>query len=507
MKKIISVLLSIIIIFSFSIFGKSEELTDVEFDNSSVIVTMKHEYSIIDKVYTLEDFNCDKIAYIEDLTPISSESIETSKYDLDAWKKILQLYLIDASNVNVEAVISELSTNEKIETVEKNYVFSMNQKDEIESLQLNTNNQASVASTRSSVAAFISTNDVKFSEQYALGNTSAIKAWGITTGSSNVKVGIIDTGINAHSDFSGNLSTTLSRNFTNEDSLLDTGNHGTKVAGIIGAKANNNFGIAGVCWNVTLVNLKAYEDDAFTLSGGRTKAAWIAEAINYAASIGIDVLNMSGRATDLLGRFSMLNAIDNYDGIIVISSGDDGISNIPYPACYDSNKIICVASIDFFNNLVEDSNYSYTDVDLGAPGKDICTISETNITSIVNGSSYAAPYVTGAIALLLSVNPNLTTSQIRSLITENVDVNSSLLGMVRTGGYLNIFNAILDASGYILGDTNADGTITAADARLALRFSSQLETPSNLQRVLCDMNNDFYITAADSRTILQMAAS
>ena len=256
-----------------------------------------------------------------------------------------------------------------------------------------------------------------------------------------------------------------------------------------------------------MVNLKAYEDDAFTLSGGRTKAAWIAEAINYAASIGIDVLNMSGRATDLLGRFSMLNAIDNYDGIIVISSGDDGISNIPYPACYDSNKIICVASIDFFNNLVEDSNYSYTDVDLGAPGKDICTISETNITSIVNGSSYAAPYVTGAIALLLSVNPNLTTSQIRSLITENVDVNSSLLGMVRTGGYLNIFNAILDASGYILGDTNADGTITAADARLALRFSSQLETPSNLQRVLCDMNNDFYITAADSRTILQMAAS
>ncbi len=507
-KKVISILLIFSMLLSCYFYVSAESISDerIEYDNSSVIVVMKHDYSVIDKEYTVEYFNCDNISHVKDLTPINANKLEGSKYNLDTWKKILQLYLKNPSDANVDSVIKELSVDNRIDSVEKNYIYSVEYNNQL-SVSPNNDTTLLTESLRDSVGAYIATNDEEFYNQYGLIATDTIKAWGITTGSSNVKVGVLDSGINAHDDLIGKVSSNLSRNFTDELTMNDLGNHGTKVAGIIGATANNVDNIAGVCQNVTLVNLKVFEDHAITLSGGVTKAAWVTEAINYAASVGIDVLNLSGYAPYSLFLGNLESAIENYSGILVVASGNEGSSNLNAPAYFDLSNIICVTSVDITNNLVSDANYSPSHVDLAAPGQDIYTISETRITAVVNGTSFAAPFVTGAIALLLSVNPNLTSNQIRELILSNIDYNSNLIGYTNISGTLNTFKAVLDASGYILGDVNTDGVITAADARLALRYSSQVETPTNLQKVLCDMDDDYYLTAADSRLILQISSS
>lgn len=501
---------------SFSAIAETEVLvSEPEYDNSSVIVILKHEYSIVGKTYTVEDFNCELISSIKDLTPVTN--IEDSKYDFDVWKKIFQVFLNTPSNYNVEKIINELSVNEIVESVRKNYAIEM---DDISNSSVTESYNYGLLSTsdNNGVSAFIQPNAPGIDLQYGISNATINKAWGITTGNSSVTVGVIDSGINEHPDLIDNLSISQSRNFTNEPGLEDNVGHGTHVAGIIGACGNNGFGVVGVCWDVTLINLKAYKKveilDPVTSEvvgyQGLTYYAWVVDAIGYAANIGIDVLNISGKCHNEF--IDELEAqIDNYNGIIVASAGNEGSQQIYHPAGYDSNKIISVTHIDsndqlYYKNGILQSNYNNIKVDLAAPGVDIASTYLNNGYGSGTGSSMAAPYVTGTVALLLSINPNLTVQQIRNLIFNNVTVLDSLDDKVYTEGKLNVFDAVIDASGYIVGDVNLDGVITAADSRLVLRYSSQSEIPNNVARVLSDIDNDDYITAADARLVLQMSS-
>lgn len=516
MKKILIFLLTFFVFQnSITIFAETVNIQDEpEYDNSSVIVTLKHDYSIVGKTYTVDDFDCELISSIKDLTPVTN--IEDSKYDFDVWKKIFQVFLNTPSNYNVEKIINELSRNEIVESVRKNYAIEM---DDIANSSVVESYNHSLLSTANTngVPAFIQSNDPGIDLQYGISNANVDKAWGITTGSSSVTVGVIDTGINEHPDLVENLSISQSRNFTNEPGLEDNVGHGTHVAGIIGACGNNGFGVVGVCWDVTLINLKAYKRveivDSVTSETqitGKTFYAWVIDAIGYAADIGIDVLNISGACHNEF--IDELEAqIDNYNGIIVAAAGNEGSQQIHHPAGYDSNKIISVTFIDSSNQLYYydgtlHSNFNSEHVDLAAPGVNIISTYSNSIYQFLTGSSMATPYVTGTVALLLSINPNLTVQQIRNLIFNNVTVLESLDDKVYTEGKLNAFDAVLDASGYIVGDVDFDGVITAADSRLVLRYSSQLETPNNVARVLSDIDNDNYITAADSRLVLQMAS-
>lgn len=124
----------------------------------------------------------------------------------------------------------------------------------------------------------------------------------------------------------------------------------------------------------------------------------------------------------------------------------------------------------------------------------------------MSGTSMAAPYVTGTAALIMSINPKLKASEIKECIMNNVDPVGAFVGKCQSGGRLNAFLAVLDAGGIMRGDVDADGRITSADARLALRYSSGLETYTSRQGVLADYDMDGYITAADARTILRIAA-
>lgn len=228
----------------------------------------------------------------------------------------------------------------------------------------------------------------------------------------------------------------LSRDFTGDTQILNS--HGTEVATVVGAAPNNNFGVAGVCWSSKLVSLKVstVEDSAAT--------SRIIKAIDYADSINVPILNISLGSkglTELDGE--MKKAIENYDGLVICAAGNFNENNdlgddvAVYPASFDCENIISVASGNEDGTLMYNSNYGANSVDLVAPGRSFDSA----------GTSIAAPYVAGVAALMKSVKPSLTTAQLKNYILETVDHDVSLVNKVKSGGRLNAYKALLRTNG------------------------------------------------------------
>lgn len=301
-------------------------------------------------------------------------------------------------------------------------------------------------------------NDPSYSSLYGLTTISAPKAWDTYTGSKNVVVGIIDTGINYnHPDLSGNIWVNPDEianngidddnngyiddingwNFvSNNNKPLDDNGHGTHVSGTIGAVGNNGVGVVGVAWNTQIAALKFLD----STGGGYTSDAIL--AINYAAEEGFEILNNSWGG----GSFSqsLKNAIDAYSGVFIAAAGNEGRNNDStpsYPASYTSSNIISVAATTSTDAKASFSNYGKTSVDLGAPGNAIYS-TYLNSYATLSGTSMATPHVAGAAALIKSYNPSLTTAQIKSILLSNVDAVSSLNGKTVTGGRLNVAKAL-----------------------------------------------------------------
>lgn len=306
-------------------------------------------------------------------------------------------------------------------------------------------------------------NDTYYSNLYAPGKISAPKAWDTHTGTKNVVVGVIDTGIQyTHPDLADNIWVNPGEiagngkdddnngyiddiygwNFvSNNNRPLDDNGHGTHVAGTIGAVGNNGVGVTGVTWNTQLAALK------FLDSGGSGYTSNAILAINYAADKGFAILNNSWGG----GSYSqsLKNAIDAYKGVFVAAAGNEGRNNdsyASYPASYTSNNIIAVAATTSTDALASYSNYGKTSVDLGAPGSSIYSTYINSRYTSLSGTSMATPQVSGALALIKSYRPSLTTAQLRSLILNNVDSVSSLSNKTVTGGRLNVAKALAAAN-------------------------------------------------------------
>jgi large repetitive protein len=320
-------------------------------------------------------------------------------------------------------------------------------------------------------------------------------AWDVSTGSDQVIVGIIDTGIDyTHPDLAANIYTNPSEdawlnpndpttgngidddhngkiddwkgwNFLdNTNNPFDDNMHGTHCAGTIGAEGNNGVGVVGVNWRVKMMPLK------FLDSSGSGSTAGAIDAIIYAADMGVDVLSNSWGG----GGFStaMENAIKyaNSKGVLfVAAAGNDGTNNDDtpnYPSNYDVANLIAVAASDHSDNLaiwgsdsgggdngcglicssvvaaVPGSNYGPTTVDIAAPGKDILsTIPGADYTSL-SGTSMATPHVAGAAALLLAVNPSLTIADIKNALFTTVDKKDAFTDKIVTGGRMNLGAAV-----------------------------------------------------------------
>ena len=290
----------------------------------------------------------------------------------------------------------------------------------------------------------------------------AVEAWDISTGSSDVVVAIIDSGIDyTHPDLVENMwinENEISGNGIDDDSNgyvddvygydfanndgdpFDDSNHGTHVAGTIGATGNNGLGVVGVNHHVALMGVKFLDANGF----GSTSDA--AEGIVYAADNGALIHNNSWGG----GGFSeSLRAAIEYahqnDVLFLAAAGNSGTDNDispSYPSSYEVDNIVSVAATDHNDQLATFSQYGAQSVDLGAPGVDIVSSVPGGAYSSFNGTSMATPQVAGAAALVKAHAPNLSNLKIKQILFDSTDPLPSLELLTVTGGRLNVFEAL-----------------------------------------------------------------
>ena len=236
----------------------------------------------------------------------------------------------------------------------------------------------------------------------------------------------------------------------NDSSVFDGvgDDHGTHVAGTIGAVGGNSIGVAGMCWNVKFISAK------FLGSQGGTLASAI-KAVNYVTDLktrhNLNVVasnNSWGGGGYSQGLYDAIERANVANILFVAAAGNNSNNNdasASYPASYSNANVISVAAIDKNGGLASFSNYGATSVDLGAPGVGIwSTVPVSQKGKIVpsyasySGTSMATPHVTGACALYKSINPSATAAQIKEAILKSVTFTDSLNGRTLTWGRLNV---------------------------------------------------------------------
>ncbi len=282
-------------------------------------------------------------------------------------------------------------------------------------------------------------NDTNYSRQWGLPRIQAPTAWDTSKGSNNVTVAVLDSGIDYnHPDLSDHII--KGKDFSNnDDDPMDTCGHGTHVAGIIGAVTNNSVGVAGVNWDVKILAIKVM-DQILDPSTGRTECgtqddSTILRGIQSAADNNAKVINMSLGGSGACPA-SYQQAIDyaRSKGVsVVVAAGNSNIdASSESPA--NCNGVITVGASGPNDERASYSNFGSL-VTIAAPGgvdttattcsaasaQMILSTYPDNKYACMNGTSMATPFVVGAAAILLSVNPNLTPDQIKQTLVNNAD--------------------------------------------------------------------------------------
>lgn len=317
-------------------------------------------------------------------------------------------------------------------------------------------------------------SDPEFPQQWGLQNANGIDvkacaAWGITTGSPTVRVAILDTGIDAtHTEFSANLSSTSFDAETGTSPAVAYGdNHGTHVAGIVGANQNGVM-ISGIAPSVELIAV------SHSLSATPNVSAELASGISWAWQNGAAVINNSwgdqgGYYYYDLQSAALESAIDNAQNngrgglgtVVVFAAGNQAYSSpvMDYPATYSPNTI-AVGAINSSGSRWTDSFYSNgSALDVVAPGHNILSTIYGNTTGYKTGTSMAAPFVSGLAGLIISIDPNLTRAEINNIIESTAQKVGGYSYTTTTGrpngtwnnemgyGLINAYDALVAAGG------------------------------------------------------------
>ena len=355
---------------------------------------------------------------------------------------LLRFYLLKTDR-DVRAVCAELRDDPDVEYAQPNYIYER----------------------------CTEPNDPEFPDQYAHQLIQMSDAWDISTGSHDIVVAVLDTGVDVnHPDLKDNI-------WVNEDEIpdndLDDDNngyiddvngwnfgdenndvkpeggdwfgiagHGTQVSGVIAAMGDNGEGVCGINWYGSIMVLR--------LSLEITSAE-VAAALDYAAANGAHVANMSFSSDDFgpEGDPIVKTAIDNAfaQGVLLVASaGNDDTAQPHYPAAY--YNVMAVASTNGEDIKTGHSSFGHW-VDITAPGTDIVTTDLDNEYIATAGTSFSAPYVGAVGALVLAHRPQLTHVEVRAILENttdpvyygDLDPNHGYVGT----GRVNAYQALLAA--------------------------------------------------------------
>lgn len=420
---------------------------DENFDGTSVIVILNKEFSKINKESNYSLFKNIDIASITDLTSVENNT--NSSINKEDFEQILQIKLRQNSKENVIKVIDAIEKIEGVKYAGPNRILEIDR----------TPNDP----------LYYNSEDGENS-QWGLDKIEADLAWDIETGSADVRVGIIDTGVGTivdgqpyHPDLNDNLVeggdfVNMIDSNTPGPLRSDTDGHGTHVAGIIGGVGNNNIGITGLNWDVSLVPMQVANEN------NEIDSAACVRAVQYATNTWntnkrISILSMSIGSSKAWPE--MESVVRQYPGLFVCSTGNKFQNNDiihHYPSFYASElhssplkNMIAVGRSDINDKrpIGENANWGAKTISLFAPGHNIVSTYPTNKASnigngyqMMSGSSMATPMVSGVAALLLAKNPMLNTEDIKSAILDNVDYVSALDGLCVTNGRLNAYKAL-----------------------------------------------------------------
>jgi len=252
--------------------------------------------------------------------------------------------------------------------------------------------------------------DPLLAQQWGIFAIGADRVWSTTTGA-GVIVAVVDSGSGQHPDLAENLLP--GRSFfglveTPDGNDIDTSGHGSHVAGIIAAAANNGIGGSGVAPNAKILPIKVLDQ------AGSGDARDVAAGVRYAADNGAKVINLSlGGAAESSSLSQAIAYANDKGALVVAAAGNGGASDKPkWPASLDLT--LAVTAVDQSNNATSfDQRGDY--IDIAAPGANVVSTAKGDYVTL-SGTSMAAGFVAGAAALLFAAEPRVTNAQVRDIL-------------------------------------------------------------------------------------------
>jgi len=423
-----------------------------------VIISLNNSESLLWNDYSANDFPNISIKNITDLTSSYKNKLHTFTLEKkNEFKRILQIDLNESSISNLNFVIEKLSEYSFIEAISPDYNLQISKKENTEAVMIRSGNYVE--------------------QQWGLQTIDYFNARTISDyqDSEMVKVGVVDSGIAHREGASPEITDDYNEDLVGKINIVDSisyadpdtdpfvcapDNHGTLIAGIIGARSNNAIGINGICSRSYISSIRI--DPSVEVQGENhiieNYISRTCQAINFATERNIKILNMSFGSQ----HYSPLlrNTINNFNGLIICGAGNSYTNNDVnpfYPASYDCDNIISVGAINQSGDIwystedengqneIQGSNYGTNSVDIFAPGVDIISTGAGNTYIYATGTSFAAPFVTGVAAMIYSLIPEGTTMtniDVKNLILDSVTLDSDFTYLCTSGGILNAYKCL-----------------------------------------------------------------
>jgi hypothetical protein len=329
-----------------------------------------------------------------------------------------------------------------------------------------------------------------------------------------VIVAVVDSGSGPHPDLTDNLlpGRSFFNSTENQDGNdIDTSGHGSHVAGIIAAVANNGIGGSGVAPNAKILPIKVLDQ------AGQGDARDVAAGVRFAADSGAKVINLSlGGATESLSLTQAIQYATDKGSLVVAAAGNGGPTDRPkWPASLDLT--IAVTAVDSSNNAPSfDQRGDY--IDIAAPGANVVSTAKGDY-GILSGTSMAAGFVAGAAALLFAAEPRVTNAQVRDILLRTAtDIGEPGRDVTFGTGLINMVAALAElqrmyppiaapqiaAVGHV-GETLVANLALISDVigvkwfRCDLVGPAAMETPADCIHIAKATKRQYITTQADAR--------